>query len=282
VATALASAKTTDRARRVTETTAAVAIWIALGFACHMTVSQYQLTGVVLVFLFQLFVRRKPLQALWLRDAPAFRLDGWGWALALVLAADPIFHVVKDLRSGDSLFRVLAHTAAVAGALPAAFVFRRFDRATARAMLLCLGFPGSLGTCMMLVSAFGAHHLASRSLAKRLLIWGDTILLYLPILFVFEEVSFRGAFDSHLQHPGEPHPWLSALWISVLWGLWHVPVTLGTASLPIVVLNDVIVSCLMGVPLSMWWRRTGNLAVPGVTHAFVDAVRNALMVISFR
>jgi len=200
VATALASAKTTDRARRVTETTAAVAIWIALGFACHMTVSQYQLTGVVLVFLFQLFVRRKPLQALWLRDAPAFRLDGWGWALALVLAADPIFHVVKDLRSGDSLFRVLAHTAAVAGALPAAFVFRRFDRATARAMLLCLGFPGSLGTCMMLVSAFGAHHLASRSLAKRLLIWGDTILLYLPILFVFEEVSFRGAFDSHLQH----------------------------------------------------------------------------------
>jgi membrane protease YdiL (CAAX protease family) len=33
---------------------------------------------------------------------------------------------------------------------------------------------------------------------------------------------------------------------------------------------------LIGVPLSIYWRRSGNLAVPAFTHAFIDSVRNAL------
>jgi hypothetical protein len=33
----------------------------------------------------------------------------------------------------------------------------------------------------------------------------------------------------------------------------------------------------IGIPLSQYYRRGGqNLAVPGITHAFVNAVRNAL------
>jgi len=34
---------------------------------------------------------------------------------------------------------------------------------------------------------------------------------------------------------------------------------------------------IAGVPLSLFWRKSGNLAVPGFTHAFVDAVRNAVL-----
>jgi membrane protease YdiL (CAAX protease family) len=33
----------------------------------------------------------------------------------------------------------------------------------------------------------------------------------------------------------------------------------------------------MGVFLSIYWRRSGNLAVPGFAHAFGDAVRNILV-----
>jgi hypothetical protein len=32
----------------------------------------------------------------------------------------------------------------------------------------------------------------------------------------------------------------------------------------------------VGVPLSLWFSKGRNLAVPGITHAFVNAVRNGL------
>ena len=46
-----------------------------------------------------------------------------------------------------------------------------------------------------------------------------------------EEVAFRGAIGSHVRHPGEHHGAestvygiVSAILISVLWGLWHYPI----------------------------------------------------------
>jgi membrane protease YdiL (CAAX protease family) len=35
------------------------------------------------------------------------------------------------------------------------------------------------------------------------------------------------------------------------------------------------VHTLVGVPLSFYWRRSGNLLVPGVSHAMLDAIRDA-------
>lgn len=43
--------------------------------------------------------------------------------------------------------------------------------------------------------------------------------------------------------------------------------------------RDVAVHCCIGVPLSIYWRRSGNLFVTGSTHALIDAVRNALLVL---
>jgi membrane protease YdiL (CAAX protease family) len=40
----------------------------------------------------------------------------------------------------------------------------------------------------------------------------------------------------------------------------------------------VVVHVLLGVPLSLAWRRTRNLAGPPLAHAVNDAVRNAFMV----
>jgi hypothetical protein len=33
---------------------------------------------------------------------------------------------------------------------------------------------------------------------------------------------------------------------------------------------------LVGVPLSLFWRRSGNLAVPAFAHAWIDALRDSL------
>jgi hypothetical protein len=33
---------------------------------------------------------------------------------------------------------------------------------------------------------------------------------------------------------------------------------------------------LVGVPLSIWWRRSGNLLVPDTAHALLEAARSVV------
>jgi membrane protease YdiL (CAAX protease family) len=68
----------------------------------------------------------------------------------------------------------------------------------------------------------------------------------------------------------------SAFFVSALWGLWHVPLAIGQKPLPLFVVGLIGVHCAVGVPLSLCWRRSGNLFVTCATHALIDAVRNAL------
>ena len=104
------------------------------------------------------------------------------------------------------------------------------------------------------------------------------LAIYLPVTFVLEEVTFRGALDAHAHahEPGEPRGWQSAVLVSALWGLWHLPISQGLP-LPLLILELVAWHSLIGFFLSMAWRRTGNLAGAGLAHAAIDAVRNALM-----
>ena len=65
------------------------------------------------------------------------------------------------------------------------------------------------------------------------------------------------------------------------WGIRREPSqprrksAVGTDWLPLVGVHGVI-----GVPLSFRWRRSGNLFVPGFTHAFIGAVRNSLFILT--
>jgi membrane protease YdiL (CAAX protease family) len=186
------------------------------------------------------------------------------------------------MRAGASALAAGAHVAAAVGAIPAAYALRNFQRMTLRPLLLCLAMPGALGVAMMIAGGIVSGNFVHRLLLERLTIGIDSLLLYVPLVFVFEEVSFRGAFDSHLQYRDEAGGWASAIWLSVLWGLWHVPVTRTMAPLPGLIVNNVIVCCVIGVPFSFFWRRSGNLFVTGWTHAVVDAVRNSFLVLPFR
>jgi len=66
--------------------------------------------------------------------------------------------------------------------------------------------------------------------------------------------------------------------VSCLWGLWHLPIM---PKLNVGLLGTVaalmFVHGLIGVPLSLYWRRSGNLGVPSLAHAWIDAVRDALL-----
>ena len=271
----------TSQLRRGIEITAAVALWIAVGVGFHLSVNVYLLLGIPLTGAFQWGVRREPLRALWLRDARPFRLDAAGWVIAGLLAAYPFYRCVADLRTGPHPAKLGFYLSAFAGAFAAAYALRNFHRATVRPFILCLVIAGGIGIAIMVGGAI-AGGLAHRTLTQRLSIGLSSLLLYVPISFVLEEVSFRGAFDSHLHHPGEPHGWATALFVSALWGLWHLPVGLGQMPLPILILQLLVVHCAVGVPFSIFWRRSGNLSVPGSTHALIDAVRNALLVIPWQ
>jgi membrane protease YdiL (CAAX protease family) len=82
--------------------------------------------------------------------------------------------------------------------------------------------------------------------------------------------------------PGESKGFLSALFVSALWGLWHLPVALGQVPLLALVPQLLAMHCAIGVPLSIYWRRSGNLFVTGSAHALIDAVRNALLILQWR
>lgn len=252
-----------------------VGIWIWLGFGLHVTGDAYLLLGVPLTAIFQLFVRRQPIRALWVREAPAFRLGLSGWAIAAALACYPLYRLMDNLRAQNYGAQTLWFCAAVAGPVAASFALRDFHPATTREFWICLATAGTMGILLLVPAAFSTG-IGHRTLANRLHEGATSLLLYVPVVFVLEEVSFRGAFDSHVHRSGERREYLTAFLVSGLWGLWHLPVVMGHEPLWRLVPGLVGVHCALGVLLSFGWRRSGNLFVCGFAHALVDAVRNAL------
>lgn len=251
-----------------------MAIWVAVGFGLRLGADSYLLMGAPMTAAFMLFVSRRPLHAAWFRGLVVPRLDLQWAILALLLAAFPSYVMVHALFTGHALVGLWA-LAAVVGAGAAAFALRTPGPSLGSNIFRCLVTAGLVGVAIMIVFALqGAHE--AKPIQARLAIALRSLLLYFPVCFTLEEVTFRGVLDSHLAPDGRGTR-TSAIFVSVLWGIWHLPVihTDGSplSALPLLV----VVHVLVGVPLSFAWRRSGNLAVPAVSHAVIDAVRNALL-----
>jgi membrane protease YdiL (CAAX protease family) len=259
------------RASRVFASGLFVAIWIALGFVLRLDANTYLLVGIPLTVIFQVVVKKEPLRALWLRSAPKLALTGRFYILAVLVLCVPAYSMFKAIAGHGSPPIVLWMVACIAGVFAAAYALQSFDRVAVRALLICLATGGLIGVLLLLLAVAARH----RAIPPDALLSGARwFLLYFPVCFMIEEVSFRGAIDSYVQRQGESRPWLSALFVSALWGLWHLPTAAHPTVATAIVL--VIVQSLTGVPLSFAWRRSGNLAVTSAVHAFLDAVRNGL------
>jgi membrane protease YdiL (CAAX protease family) len=146
-------------------------------------------------------------------------------------------------------------------------------------MLKSASLPLAIGGGGMIL-ALGGAHIVSGEPVELITAVGTTakyIAIYFPVLFLLEEVAFRGALDAHVHHDGEGRGWQSALFVSSLWGLWHLPITEGM-TFPVAVAVVLVVHIVLGVPLSFAWRRTRNLSGVAFAHATIDAMRNALAV----
>ncbi|MBW0105099.1 CPBP family intramembrane glutamic endopeptidase [Pseudonocardia sp. KRD291] len=267
--------QTTRRGRRLAEGTGFVAVWIALGYLLPIDTDAYLLLGIPLAVAFQLLVRRRPLREVWMRDGDRrFRLDRAGLALAVLLVVTPVLLMVDAVASGTWTMIAWA-VAAIAGAFPAAWALRSTGPvATLRAALptLLVGIPllALIGGVPLFLSGRPIDPLAMLGHAAY---WA---LLYLPVGFILEEVAFRGVLDAHVQRPGERRGPGTALLVSVLWGLWHLPVSPPGQPIWLTAISLVVVSVLIGIPMSYAWRRTGSLAPSSLAHAVYNGIRNAL------
>jgi membrane protease YdiL (CAAX protease family) len=272
-----AVARPSRRAVRWVEAIALVAVWAALGTALRLDVNAYLLLGVPLTVVFQLGIRRRPLRDLWVKDGPAVRSAPVRKSLVGVLALVPLLLVV-DGSARRNVWEALYGAVALVGAFGVGYAVSQAGRATWRSVLGCLAVAGSVG-----VVAFGAVGIA-RALGGRAGTghgaWAATgtgiwsLLLYLPASFAIEEVTFRGAIDAHVHRPGEGGGVVDAAAVSALWGMWHLPIV-GLSIGSVVAL--LMLHLAVGIPLSLYWRRSGNLLVPAISHAIIDAVRNVVL-----
>jgi hypothetical protein len=202
--------------RRILEVLGFWALWVAIGEAITGTgwelpddaqyvssadISWYLVIGIPLVAVFQLWVRRRPLRDLWVRDGQplgrrfVFRMV----VLALLLSIYPLYSLVKtivDAPAGEVAGIFFYGSIAAIGAGAAAWAFLHFHRQTWRYLILCLLTAGVIGVFVSVVSDFRTltHPTANRPGED--VIWGlESFLLYLPTVMVMEEVAFRGAFD---------------------------------------------------------------------------------------
>jgi hypothetical protein len=267
--------------RRWIEAGAFVGVWIAAGELLNMSQNVYLLFGIPLTAVFQLLVRRKPIKDLWVLDGSELSLRTVSLWLAIPLGIVPLYHLIASVIKDQGADLILYAIAAIVGAGAAAYALGQFRRQTWIYLGLCVATASLIGILLTSAAAWheaSAIHPTGVHLRPNALSGIDSLLLYIPALFMVEEVAFRGAIDSHVRHPGEAHGVsstiygiVSAIFVSVLWGLWHHPI------LPSVTLFQLLfLQVLVGPFLSLFWRRSGNMMVPGSAHALSDSVRNAL------
>jgi membrane protease YdiL (CAAX protease family) len=263
------------RIARSVVTTLVIGGYMALGLAFRLGAEAYLLLGIPITIGFQILVVRRPLRSLWLRQAPPMTFTSRSMVAIVVMAIGPTVVAATGVRDGD-LALVGWGLAGMVGAVGAVYALRAIDRDAVRSTITTTLITGAVLVGIMVVYrlATGGFH---GNLAAALTTTVISLLTYLPVVFVVEEVLFRGLIDTYL-HGSTPGPdRASAVYGSALWGLWHLPVAflaLGALTIPYLV----IVHTTMGYFMVTAWRRTGNLAAPGVSHAVIDALRNAVAV----
>ena len=270
-------------ARKYIEVLTFVLVWMAAGWIFHLGVYAYLLLGVPLVVVFQLFIGRQPLRHLWVRDATSFRLGLIGILLAALLVLIPGYDLFFVELPKRSWVVALWLVCAMAGAVFAAFALCRQRASAARRGLPSFMVAVFIGIAIMAASAVAGHRSMEIPLPKLVFLFKRFLLLF-TVCFTLEEVAFRGALDSHLYRSpsngrASSSPWLSAIFVSALWGIWHLP-TLPTPSAPAfaaAIPALIIIHTLVGVPLSFCWRGSGTLVLPAAAHALIDAYRDTLL-----
>ncbi len=284
--TARSSIGADSRPLRFLIVTLVVAFYIALGFWLHPTTAEYTLLGVPILLAFQWGIQRQPLLTLWVRAGPPLRLDAWFCVLWFLFSLVPAYDLLIAARGMDWGSAATAG-AAIVGAFGLAYALRALRGTSGwqtALYFLAAGIVGLLPLIPSLLLPQVLHmringQVAAAQLPPLLTILQVGIPRFLlgPVGFVVEEVFFRGGLDTYLHRGEKGIGWVSAIYIAALWGLWHLPgQTIPGGQFFSTVVGLLVSQVIIGVPLSLLWRKTGNLAVPDTTHAVLEAVRSIM------
>ena len=269
-----------SRPLRFLMVTLVVAVYIALGLLLHLDTYQYLFLGIPLLILFQLGVHRQPLRTMWVRSGPPLRLDPWFIGLWILFSLLPIYTLVQAVQQSNVEIAVYTFVDII-GAFGLAYALCAIRLANVRQLGFCILICVPI-FFLFLLPSFRSWH--TYPLLTGLELAGQNFLLLTPVTFILEEVFFRGALDTYLHQNEKRTGWPSAIYLSALWGLWHLPVSLSLSQgalhwnqILLAIAELLIVQIAIGVPLSIWWRRSSNLVVTGTTHALLDTIRNVLV-----
>ena len=254
--------------------------WMVIHFELKLSPLAGQYVGLPLILGFQLAIARRPIWQLWAFDTARFRLRKPYVILAIVLLA--LASILVTFASN----RVLANTsqrlglcALVAlGVWPASYALQEQDQANLRRALPWVVAVISFGViwrvAWTMASVLQPPHLTFSRIEDLLTMW----LCEFIGLFLFDEVVFRGALDPYLRgsESGKVHPWFSALFIAVLWALWHLPVynrgaTTFLGLLATAVRPFTISTTINGFLLAFTARRSRTLVPSAALHALGNA-----------
>ncbi len=263
-----------------------VIVWWILGRALNANTAGYTLLGVPILLAFQVWIQRQPLLSLWVRSAPPLRLDAWFIVFWFVFSLVPAYDLIVALQSRDFWGAVTSMTA-ILGAFGLAYALRALRGMNGWRILLYFAVAVIIGLLplipTMILPQFlhmrvnGQTAAASLPPLQTILQVGVSRFLVGPIGFIIEEVFFRGGLDTYLHRGEKGAGWLSAIFVSALWGFWHLPGSALTSGNLLSTLLSLLVSqIILGVPLSFLWRKSGNLTFPDTTHAVLEAVRSIL------
>jgi len=263
---------------RLLHVTAFVGAWMCIGWLFRLRAEIYLLLGIPLTVLFQFAVRRQPLCALWVRTSDRFHLRPLGILIAVALAAIPALALLVTVPKGqwpESAF----FAAACIGAVGAGFTFQHARLALSPPALWPFAVAVVLGILVMAAGAVSESRspwLPASKLPS--LLFG--FVTYIPVCFALEEVVFRGLLDTHVWQPdgSRVHGWVSALVVTSLWGLWHLPILPEQSPLSLLAAAPlmIFVHSLHGVFIAFSWRASGSLLLPVIYHSLIDAYRDAI------
>lgn len=254
-----------------------VAIWMAAGWIGKLDANQYLLLGVPLTILFQLFVARRPLFSVWVRDTPRLKLNVSWFLLTAALAALPAYEFTQ-LEFPRHWVVGCWLACAILGAPAAAYAIQNYNRRVARTIpsivvLICIV------SALMTIGTLSQKGLVPGGIGNALLHGLKSTLTYFTVCFFLEEVTFRGVLDAYIYRPEDKRGFGSAVFVAFLWGVWHLPIVPGKDGLLPTAFQLGVIHCVVGVPFAMAWRVSGSLLVPAAAHAALDGVRNALEVL---
>jgi membrane protease YdiL (CAAX protease family) len=242
-----------------------VAAWVLCGRLFHLGVVSYSLIGMPFVVAFQLGICRRPIYQLWARDAQRFRLGRFSllFAIAIIAVSAYLFWpALLPWHLWGALFLTLLiiGSVGVAYALSQQHADRLIQALPSFAVVLLVG-------CLLVLTL--RHPLPLHPSLPLVLL--KNFVRVLPATFVCDEVVFRGLLDSYVAPAsgGRSQAWISAMFISALWGFWHTWHSWA--------LLDFALTFALGVPLSFCWRKSGTLLLPGVAHGLIDAARDTIL-----